>query len=138
MPKNLHYLLFNCLKYHNFYIGSTIRLLRIKEHLKSNASLLYKHLIKYKNNDNNFSIKIEAIVHNVGNLRIKEALNGLVDRVYITGPGDRGSIPGRVISKTLKMVHDTSLLNTQHCKVRIKGKVEQPRERRSALLYTSV
>ena len=27
-----------------------------------------------KNNDNNFSIKTEALVHNFGNLRIKEAL----------------------------------------------------------------
>ena len=33
---------------------------------------------------------------------------------YITnGPGDLGSIPGRVIPKTLKMVLDTSLLNTR-------------------------
>ena len=44
------------------------------------------------------------------------------------GPGDLGSIPGRVIPKTQKMVLDTSLLNTQHYKVRIKGKVEQSRE----------
>ena len=49
----------------------------------------------------------------------------LVGRVFANGPGDRGSIPGRVIPKTLKMVLDTSLLNTQHYKVRIKGKVEQ-------------
>ena len=40
-----------------------------------------------------------------------------------------GSIPGRVISKTQKMVFDTSLLNTQQYKVRIKGNVEQSRER---------
>ena len=33
-----------------------------------------KKLIKLKNNDNNFSFKIEAIVRNVGYLRIKEAL----------------------------------------------------------------
>ena len=32
-----------------------------------------------------------------------------------------------------KMVLDASLLNTQHYKVRIKGKVEQSRERISAL-----
>ena len=37
----------------------------------------------------------------------------------------KGSIPGRVIPKTQKMVLDASLLNTQHYKVRIKGKVEQ-------------
>ena len=33
---------------------------------------------------------------------------------------------------------DTSLLNTQQYKVRIKGTVEQSRERSSALPYTSV
>ena len=36
------------------------------------------------------------------------------------------------------MVLDASLLNTQHYKVRIKGKVEQPREKSSALPYTLV
>ena len=45
---------------------------------------------------------------------------------------------GRVIPKTQKMVLDASLLNTQHYKVRIKGKVEQSRERSSALPYTLV
>ena len=49
------------------------------------------------------------------------------------GPGDQDSIPGRVIPKTQKMVLDTALLNTQHYKVRIKGKVEQSREWSSAL-----
>ena len=48
---------------------------------------------------------------------------GLVGRVFANGPRDRGSIPGCVIPKTLKMVLDTSLLNTQQYKVRIKGKV---------------
>ena len=48
-------------------------------------------------------------------------------RVFTNGPGDLGSIPGRIIPKTLKMVLDASLLNTQHYKVRIKGKVEQSR-----------
>ena len=60
-------------------------------------------------------------------------LIGLVGRVFANGPGDLGSIPGRVIPKTLKMVLDTSLLNTQQCKVRIKGKVDEFRERNSAL-----
>ena len=46
--------------------------------------------------------------------------------------------PGRVIAKTLKMVLDTSLLNTQLYKLRIKGKVDQSRERSSTLSYTSV
>ena len=46
-----------------------------------------------------------------------------VGRVFANGLGDRGSISGRFISKTKKMVLDTSLLNTQYYKVRIKGKV---------------
>ena len=48
--------------------------------------------------------------------------------VFANGPEDRGSIPGRVIPKTQKMVLDAALLNTQHYKVRIKGKVDQFRE----------
>ena len=50
---------------------------------------------------------------------------GVMVRVFSNGPGDLGSIPGRVIPKTLKMVLDASLLNTQHYKVRIKGKVKK-------------
>ena len=63
---------------------------------------------------------------------------GMMVRVFANGLGDLGSIPGRVIPKTQKMILDASLLNTQHYKVRIKGKVEQPRERSSALPYTLV
>ena len=62
----------------------------------------------------------------------------IVGWVFANGPGDLGSIPGNVIPKNLEMVLDISLLNIQHYKVRIKGKVEQSRERSSALLYTSV
>ena len=40
-------------------------------------------------------------------------LISLVGRVFTNGPGDIGSIPGCVIPKTLKIVRDTSLLNTQ-------------------------
>ena len=53
---------------------------------------------------------------------------GLAVRVSANGPGDLGSITGRVIPKTQKIVLDVSLLNTQHYKVQIKGKVEQSRE----------
>ena len=61
-----------CLKDHNFYIGSTIKPENIiKEQLNIRASSFQKHFIKCKNNDTDFSIKIEAIVRNVGNLRIK-------------------------------------------------------------------
>ena len=58
---------------------------------------------------------------------------GLMSRVFANGPGDLGSISGRVIPKTQKMVLDATLLNTQNYKVGIKGKVEQSRERSSAL-----
>ena len=40
------------------------------------------------------------------------------------GQGDQGSVPGRILPKTQKMVLDTFLPNTQHYKVRIKGKLE--------------
>ena len=59
-------------------------------------------------------------------------------RVFANGQGDVGSIPLRVIPKTQKMVLDATLLNTQYYKVRIKGKVEQFRERNSTLSYTLV
>ena len=62
----------------------------------------------------------------------------LVGRGFANGLGDRDSIPGRVIPKTLKMVLDTSLLNTQHYKLRIKGKVEQSRRKSSTLPYILV
>ena len=64
--------------------------------------------------------------------------DGLAVKVFANGPGDLGSIPGRVIPKTQKMVLDASMLNTQHHKVPIKGKVEQSRERSSPLSYTLV
>ncbi len=62
----------------------------------------------------------------------------LMSKVFGNGPGDQGSIPDQVIPKTEKIVLSAALLNTQHYKVRIKGKVEQSREKRSALPYTLV
>ena len=44
---------------------------------------------------------------------IYNRLIGQACRVFTHGPGDLGSIPGCVIPKTLKMVLDTFLLNTQ-------------------------
>ena len=61
-----------------------------------------------------------------------------VSRVFANYPGDLGSNQGCVIPKTIKMVLDTSLLNTQQYKVRIKGKVEQSRESCSTLPNTSM
>ena len=84
------------------------------------------------------------------NLQVKELSNqgkilysyttdiGLAVRVFANRPGDLGSIPGRVIPKTQKMVLDASLLNTQHYKVRIKGKVEQSREGVAPSLHLGV
>ena len=69
---------------------------------------------------------------------IKNQFIGLVDRVIANKLGDRFLIPGRGILKTQKMVLDISLFNTQHYKIRIKGKVEQSRERSSVLSYTLV
>ena len=62
----------------------------------------------------------------------------LMSRVFANDPGDQGSIPGRVIPKTQKIILDAALLNTQYYKVRTKGKVKQSREWSSALPYTSV
>ena len=61
-----------------------------------------------------------------------------MSRVFANGPGDWDSTLGRVIPKTQKMVLDATLLNTQHYKIQINGKVEQSRERSSALPYKSV
>ena len=62
----------------------------------------------------------------------------LVGRVFVNSLGDRSSIPDRIIPKTPKTILDDSLLNIEYFKVDIKGKVEQFRERDSALLYTSL
>ena len=53
-------------------------------------------------------------------------LLGLVGRVFVNGLWDLGSIPGRVIPKTLKIVLDTSLLNTQQYKVLLRVKWSNP------------
>ena len=63
---------------------------------------------------------------------------GIMVKVFANSLIDFCSIPGRVIPKTQKMVLNTSLLNTQHYKVRIKGKGGQSWERSSALPYTLV
>ena len=74
----------------------------------------------------------------LGLTKLKQSTLGLMSRVFANGQGDRGSIPGRVMPKTQKMVFDVGLLNTQHYKVSVKVKVEQSRERSSALPCTSM
>ena len=58
--------------------------------------------------------------------------------MFANGPEDLGSTLSHVIPKTLKMVLDTSLLNTQQYKVCVKGEVEQFRDRSSTRPYTSL
>ena len=74
----------------------------------------------------------------IHNRRYNQLDIGLAVRVFANGPEDLGSVPGRIIPKTQKMVLDASLLNTQHYKVQIKGKVEQSREMSTALPNTLV
>ena len=71
-------------------------------------------------------------------MRSTPSLLSLLGPLYPNDQGGLGSILGRVIPKTLKMVLDTYLLNIQQYKAHIKGKVEQSRERSSALPYNSV
>ena len=61
---------------------------------------------------------------------------GVMVRVFLTGPGNMGSVLGRVMPNTQKMVLDDSSLKNQHYKVRIKSKVEQSRERSSFSFIT--
>ena len=71
----------------------------------------------------------------IWNRTVLYQLIGLVSRVFANSPRDQGSVPGRVIPKTQKMLLDISLLNTQHYKVRIKGKMETSGGRSSALPF---
>ena len=45
---------------------------------------------------------------------------GVMIRVFANGLGDQGSILGRLITKTQKLVLDAAFLNTRHYKVRVK------------------
>ena len=59
-------------------------------------------------------------------------------KVFANGRGDQGSIPGRIIPKSQKMVLDASLLNTQNYKVQIKSKRSNPEKRVVPSPYTSL
>ena len=91
---------------------------------------------KKKSDRNDKKSKILQLRGNIKKLGLTTF--GMIVRVFANSPGDLGSIPSQVMPKTQKMVLDVSLLNTQHYKVRVKGKVEQSRERSIALPYTSV
>ena len=75
------------------------------------------------------SFKKEKWKHELSIHISSDQLIGPEGRVFTNGPGHKGSIPGRVIPKIFKIVFDTSLLNIQQYKVRIKGKMEQSWER---------
>ena len=55
-------------------------------------------------------ILYQVFLSNTNNLQYLNSNN--LGRVFANGPGDLGLIPGCVIPKTLKMVLDTSLVNT--------------------------
>ena len=65
-------------------------------------------------------IEISVLVDIISKNNIKLFVNkytlliSLMSRVFTNGPGDQGSISGRVIPKTQKMVLDAALLNSQH------------------------
>ena len=107
--------------------------------------LIYHELFIHKDGSNYIQISITKCLRCYISILIMlvvsygtHQLIGLVNRVFPNGPEDQCSIPGRFIPNTLKMVLDTSLLNTQHYKLCIKGKVEQSSKRSSTLSYTSV
>ena len=84
-------------------------------------------------------INSKQLLIQVTNLKINKLCTiGLVGRMFANGLWDRGSISGQVIPKTQKLVHDATLLNTKHYKVRIKGRVDQSRERSCGLPDTMV
>ena len=53
---------------------------------------------------------------------LNDLMNGLLGSVFANSLGDLGSIQGCVIPKTIKMVLDTSLFNTQQYKVCLRVK----------------
>ena len=61
-----------------------------------------------------------------------------MSRLFANSPRDRGSIPGRVIPKTQKMVLDATIHSTQDYKVSIKSKVDQSTEKSSSLSFILV
>ena len=64
---------------------------------------------------------------------VKLKYTGQVGEIFTNDLRDQDSY-----QRLKKMVLNVSLLNNQHYKVCIKGKVEQSRERSSVLPYTSV
>ena len=82
---------------------------------------------------------VRKIIKRIKDYSYRERLKRLGLTTLLTnGSGDQGSIPGRVMLKTQKMVLDASLLNTQHYKVWLKVKWSNPRKGVAPFPYTSV
>ena len=96
---------------------------------------IWRH--KKKSDKNNKKSKILNLPGQIGEIRMNRAI-GRMSRIFAHGRVDRGSLPVWVITKTQKLVPGAALFNTQHYKLRIKGKMDQSREWSSALPYTSV
>ena len=79
----------------------------------------YEYNLEYGNSNFHLSF-LNVHVLNVYIFLTYQPISIMV-RVFTNGQGDWGSIPGEVISKSLKMAHDVSIRNTQHFKVQIKG-----------------
>ena len=101
--------------------------------LKRNKTKWY-FFVNLENKNTFFIIYSNLLLSNLQKRQIILTHPGLMRRVFTNCPRDRSSISDWVILKTQKMVLDVTL----HCKVRIKGNVEQFREWSSALPYTSV
>ena len=87
--------------------------------------------------NHSYPMQLQFLVSGQNKLKIKLKLDFLESSFTILCPitfysflGYLGSIPGRVIPKTQKVVLDASLLNNQHYKhrLRIKGKVGESKE----------
>ena len=83
----------------------------------------------------NYKVSCENQTRNAGDIKHPSTMGTLIANIFyhwrdswifVSGPVDRGSIIGRIISKTQKMVLNAFLFNTQNHKVRIKGKWSNP------------
>ena len=76
----------------------------------------------------NFTIRVFCHIENSHLSAEKQSTGQNRCMSFANGLGDLGSVPGHIIPNTLKMVLDTSLLNTQQYKVCIKGKEKQSKK----------